>query len=66
MISVDLYKSLGYNVNMLDIKEKVEKDYIVEYKFLKDNYNQMLRTMLRYSIEKVNKNTYQKFLKGEI
>lgn len=48
------------------LREVGKKDYMVEYEFLKDNYKKMPRTMLRYSIEKFDKETYQKFLKGEI
>lgn len=48
------------------LREVGKKDYIVEYEFLKANYKTMPRTMLRYAIEKFDKLTYQKFLKGEI
>lgn len=48
------------------LREVGKKDYMVEYEFLKANYKKMPRTMLRYSIEKFDKKTYQQFLKGEI
>lgn len=48
------------------LREVGKKNYVVEYEFLKLNYRKMPRTMLRYSIEKFDKVTYQKFLKGEI
>lgn len=48
------------------LREVGKKDYKVEYEFLVKHYRQMPRTMLRYSIEKFDKDTYQKFLKGEI
>ena len=48
------------------LREVGKRDYIVEYQFLQENYKKMPRTMLRYSIEKFDKLTYKKFLKGEI
>lgn len=48
------------------LREVGKKDYKVEYDFLVKYYKQMPRTMLRYSIEKFDKDTYRKFLEGEI
>ena len=48
------------------LREIGKRDYNLEYNFLKTRYKQMPRTMLRYSIEKFDKLTYNKFLKGEI
>ncbi|MBQ8043291.1 MAG: DNA alkylation repair protein [Clostridia bacterium] len=48
------------------LREVGKKDYMVEYNFLKNNYKNMPRTMLRYSIEKFDEEVRQKFLKGEI
>ena len=48
------------------LREVGKKDYMEEYNFLKENYNGMPRTMLRYSIEKFDEEIRQKFLKGEI
>lgn len=48
------------------LREVGKKDYDIEFEFLKLNYKKMSRTMLRYSIEKFDKITYKKFLKGEI
>lgn len=48
------------------LREVGKKDYIAAYNFLKENYNEMPRTMLRYSIEKFDEKIRQKFLKGEI
>ena len=48
------------------LREVGKRNYIVEYNFLKERYKRMPRTMLRYSIEKFDEETRQKFLKGEI
>jgi len=48
------------------LREVGKKNYNIEYEFLKAHYKQMPRTMLRYSIEKFEENTRQKFLRGEI
>lgn len=48
------------------LREVGKKEYSVEYDFLKRYYKQMPRTMLRYSIEKLDSVTRIKFLKGEI
>ena len=48
------------------LREVGNKDYMVEYEFLKNNYTKMPRTMLRYSIERFDEPIRQKFLKGEI
>ena len=48
------------------LREVGKKDYNTLYEFLSKWYKQMPRTMLRYSMEKFDKKTYKKFLKGEI
>ena len=48
------------------LREVGKKDFQLEYNFLKENYKQMPRTMLRYSIEKFPEKTRQDFLKGNI
>lgn len=48
------------------LREVGKKDYYIEYEFLKNNYTNMTRTMLRYSIERFDESTRQRFLKGEI
>lgn len=48
------------------LREVGNKDYDIEYEFLKNNYKMMPRTMLRYSIERFAEPTRQRFLKGEI
>jgi hypothetical protein len=48
------------------LREIGNRDYQIEYDFLIEYYNQMPRTMLRYSIEKFDEKIRQKFLKGEI
>jgi len=48
------------------LREIGKRDYDLEYNFLVTRYKEMPRTMLRYSIEKFEKQEYNKFLKGEI
>ncbi|SHJ43503.1 3-methyladenine DNA glycosylase AlkD [Dethiosulfatibacter aminovorans DSM 17477] len=56
-----IHKAVGWM-----LREIGNRDYQVEYDFLERFYNEMPRTMLRYSIEKFNENIRKKFLKGEI
>lgn len=48
------------------LREVGKRDFEIEYNFLKINYKEMPRTMLRYSIEKFEEHLRQKFLKGII
>jgi len=48
------------------LREIGKRNYDLEYNFLVTRYKKMPRTMLRYSIERFEKDTYKKFLKGEI
>ena len=56
-----IHKAVGWM-----LREVGNRDYQVEYGFLVKYYREMPRTMLRYSIEKFDKDVRQKFLKGEI
>lgn len=48
------------------LREVGKRDYETEYNFLKKRYQNMPRTMLRYSIEKFEEDIRQDFLKGRI
>ena len=48
------------------LRQVGKKDFQLEYNFLKENYKQMPRTMLRYSIEKFPEEIRLRFLKGNI
>jgi len=48
------------------LREIGNRDFEVEYNFLKENYKSMPRTMLRYAIEKFEPELREKFLKGLI
>jgi len=48
------------------LREVGNRNYDIEYDFLKMYYKQMPRTMLRYAIEKFDNSIRQQFLKGEI
>lgn len=48
------------------LREIGKRDYQIEFDFLKKHYKNMPRTMLRYAIEKFDKEVRIKFLKGNI
>ena len=54
-----IHKAVGWM-----LREIGNRDFSVEYQFLKDNYKYMPRTMLRYAIEKFEPELRQQFLKG--
>lgn len=47
------------------LREIGNRNFEVEYNFLKKHYKKMPRTMLRYAIEKFDEDLRQKFLKGK-
>lgn len=56
-----IHKAVGWM-----IREVGNRNYKEAYEFLKENYKEMPRTMLRYSIEKYPEETRQDFLKGRV
>lgn len=56
-----IHKAVGWM-----LREIGKKDYQVEYNFLKEHYNTMPRTMLRYAIERFEEPVRQDFLKGKV
>lgn len=54
-----IHKAVGWM-----LREIGNRDFEVEYNYLKDTYRQMPRTMLRYAIEKFEEDLRQRFLKG--
>jgi 3-methyladenine DNA glycosylase AlkD len=56
-----IHKAVGWM-----LREIGNRDFQVEYDFLKKRYNKMPRTMLRYAIEKFDEKMRLQFLKGTI
>ncbi|MFZ3102668.1 MAG: DNA alkylation repair protein [Desulfitobacteriaceae bacterium] len=56
-----IHKAVGWM-----LREIGNRKFNIEYDFLKDNYKDMPRTMLRYAIEKFEPGLRQQFLKGYI
>jgi 3-methyladenine DNA glycosylase AlkD len=56
-----IHKAVGWM-----LREVGNRNYQVEFDFLKKHYKKMPRTMLRYAIEKLPEDVRQGFLKGEV
>ncbi len=56
-----IHKAIGWM-----LREVGKRDFLTELEFLKEHYQEMPRTMLRYAIEKFEPELREKFLKGMI